>query len=274
MTSWIERQLQLEKQGQAYVLFTIRKVQGSSPRSVGAKMLVDSEASYGSVGGGHLEHKLIKQARGMLVEAADSVQVERLEYALGANLGQCCGGRVEVIMEYQAARKLPVVVFGAGHVGRALVPMLSQLPINVIWVDGRYDMLPKQVPDGITVVHEELPVDAIADCPPGSCYLIMTHHHGLDLQLAEQALSRGDAAYVGVIGSATKAARFKQRLTAKGLAQQMAVFQCPMGDERIKGKLPMEIAVSVASKIMQQYQQLAVIDKAQQRSKDSLEPAL
>ena len=274
MISWIQRQLQLEKQGKAYVLFTISQVQGSSPRSVGAKLLVDSAASYGSVGGGHLEHKLIKQARDLLVKAADTTQVERLEFALGANLGQCCGGRLEVMMEYQPVRKLPIVVFGAGHVGRALVHMLSLLPVNVILVDGRYDMLPKQVPDGVTVVHEEHPADAIADCPPGSCYLIMTHHHGLDLQLAEQALLRGDAAYVGVIGSATKAARFTQRLTAKGLAQQMAVFQCPMGDERIKGKLPMEIAVSVASKIMQQYQQLAVIDKAQQRSKDSLEPAL
>ena len=274
MISWIQRQLQLEKQGKAYVLFTISQVQGSSPRSVGAKMLVDRTASYGSVGGGHLEHKLIKQARDLLANAADTTQVARLEFALGANLGQCCGGRVEVMMEYQPARKLPIVVFGAGHVGRALVPMLSQLPVNVIWVDGRYDMLPKQVPDGVTVVHEEHPVDAIADCPAGSCYLIMTHHHGLDLQLAEQALSRGDAAYVGVIGSATKAARFKQRLTAKGLAQDMAVFQCPMGDERIKGKLPMEIAVSVASKMMQQYQQISSSDQKQVMTEQVLEAAL
>lgn len=274
MTSWLNKQLALETQGKAYVLFTISQVQGSSPRNVGAKMLVDVDGSYGSVGGGHLEHKLIKHARQLLAQAEDKPIVEQLEYALGANLGQCCGGRVQVMVEYQVARKLPVVVFGAGHVGRALVPLLSQLPINVIWVDGRYDMLPRQVPAGVQVVHEEHPVDAIVDCPVGSCYLIMTHHHGLDLQLAEQALARGDAAYVGVIGSATKAARFKQRLRAKGMAEQMAVFQCPMGDEGIKGKLPMEIAVSVASKIMQQYQQLAVADTAQQRSIDSLEPAL
>lgn len=273
MTSWIAKQCELEQQGNAYVLFTICQVAGSSPRSVGAKMLVDSAASYGSVGGGHLEHKLIKRARDLLAKSADKVQVERLEFALGANLGQCCGGRVEVMMEFQPARKLPVVVFGAGHVGRALVPLLSQLPVQVIWVDGRYDMLPKQVPDGVTVVHEEHPVDAIADCPPGSCYLIMTHHHGLDLQLAEHALSRNDAAYVGVIGSATKAARFKQRLRVKNLDRQMAVFQCPMGDERIKGKLPMEIAVSVASKIMQQYQQVTA-EQAEPILTDLLEPAL
>ncbi len=274
MASWLQQQLTCEQQGRAYVLFTITSAMGSSPRAVGAKMLLDQQGSYGSVGGGHLEHKLLKQGRKLLQQGATDASVEQLDFALGAQLGQCCGGRVVVMMEYHPARKLPVVVFGAGHVGRALIPLLSQLPVQVTWVDGRYDMLPQSIPANVQVVHEEHPVDAIVDCLPGSCYLIMTHHHGLDLQLAEEALKRADAAYVGVIGSRTKAARFYQRLQAKGLQQPLAKFQCPMGDENISGKLPMEIAISVASKIMQHYQQVDASSSLATKPKQNLEPAL
>ena len=148
------------------------------------------------------------------------------------------------------------MVFGAGHVGRALVPLLAQLPISVTWVDGRYDMLPNTLPMGVQGVQEDTPVDAIADAPVNACYIIMTHHHGLDLALAEAALSRQDARYVGVIGSASKAARFRHRLRDKGLSIPLdQVFQCPVGVPDITGKLPTEVAISVAAKIMQLYQQ-------------------
>lgn len=255
MKAWLHAQSQCEKQGLCYVLITVTQVQGSAPRSVGAKMLVSQQEQFDSIGGGHLEHKAIAHARQLLQAPLEQAKLSFEDYALGASLGQCCGGQVQLMYELVVADLLPVVVFGAGHVGRALVPMLAQLPVAVTWVDGRYDMLPKQVPEAVNCVHEEHPVDAIADCPANACYLIMTHHHGLDLQLAEAALKRGDSRYVGVIGSRTKAAKFRHRLLDKGLAEAMSVFACPMGDKSITGKLPMEVAVSVAAQVMKLYQQ-------------------
>ena len=255
MKTWLQAQLRCEEQGQAYVLISVCEVQGSSPRNVGAKILVTQEAQFDTIGGGHLEHKAVKYARQLLHDKPGQQTTEWQNYALGASLGQCCGGQVALLYEQVAAANMPLVVFGAGHVGRALVPVLAQLPVAITWVDSRYDMLPKQVPAGVKCVHEEHPLDAIADCLPASCYLIMTHHHGLDLQLAEAALKRGDGRYVGVIGSRTKAARFRHQLLNKGLAASMQAFDCPMGEVGIKGKLPMEVAISVAAKVMKLYQQ-------------------
>lgn len=255
MKSWLRAQMQCEQQGHAYVLVTVCEVQGSTPRSVGAKMLVTHDGLFDSIGGGHLEHKAVQYARHLMQQDNEHNQLHMQDYALGASLGQCCGGTVKLMFEQVPCSPMPVVVFGAGHVGRALVPLLAQLPVAVTWIDGRYDMLPKQIPIGVQCVHEEYPVDAIADCRAGSCFLIMTHHHGLDLQLSESALQRGDANYVGVIGSRTKAAKFRRRLQDKGLSDSMSVFACPMGDGQITGKLPMEIAVSVAAQVMSLYQQ-------------------
>jgi len=255
--AWLQAQLRCEKQALDYVLITVSQVQGSAPRNVGAKMLVTAQGQFDSIGGGHLEHKASAHARQLLQvdTSATANKVSFEDYALGASLGQCCGGQVQLMYELVASNLMPVVVFGAGHVGRALVPLLAQLPVAVTWVDGRYDMLPKQVPNAVNCIHEEHPVDAIADCPANTCYLIMTHHHGLDLQLSEAALKRGDGRYVGVIGSHTKAAKFRHRLLDKGLAEAMSVFACPMGDKNITGKLPMEVAVSVAAQVMKLYQQ-------------------
>jgi len=257
MKAWLHAQLQSEKQGLDYVLITVSQVRGSAPRSVGAKMLVTAQGQFDSIGGGHLEHKAIAHARQLLQVDASATgnELSFEDYALGASLGQCCGGQVQLMYELVSLNLMPVVVFGAGHVGRALVPLLAQLPVALTWVDGRYDMLPKQVPDAVNCVYEEHPVDAIEDCPANACYLIMTHHHGLDLQLSEAALRRGDGRYVGVIGSRTKAAKFRHRLLDKGLAGAMSIFACPMGDKNIVGKLPMEVAVSVAAQVMSLYQQ-------------------
>ncbi|MDP6968177.1 MAG: xanthine dehydrogenase accessory protein XdhC [Gammaproteobacteria bacterium] len=256
MKAWLQAQCQCEEQGLAYVLISVCEVQGSSPRNVGAKMLVTEQAQFDTIGGGHLEHKAVKYARSLLRDKPNQQTTALQHYALGASLGQCCGGQVTLLYEQMAVSKMPVVIFGAGHVGRALVPVLASLPVAITWVDSRYDMLPKQVPTGVNCVHEEHPVDAIDDCLPGSCYLIMTHHHGLDLQLAAAALKRGDGRYVGVIGSRTKAARFRHRLLAKGLAAAMPTFHCPMGEASIKGKLPMEVAISVAATVIKLYQQM------------------
>ena len=258
MKPWLSAQWQCEKHNQAYVLVSIVALQGSSPRGVGSKILVTKEHQHDSIGGGHLEYKAIAKAREMMLE---SLPTQIIDYPLGASLGQCCGGRVSLMFEVFSAIKMPLVVFGAGHVGRALVPLLAQLPVRVTWVDSRYDMLPKDLPLGVVGVHEEHPQDHVADCLAGSCYLIMTHHHGVDLALTQAVLERGDAAYLGVIGSLTKGRKFRQRLAAKGYSQ-IAINQlhCPMGKAGISGKKPMEVAIAIAAQVMDLYQNANATD--------------
>ncbi|MBT7674388.1 MAG: hypothetical protein HN586_08075, partial [Oceanospirillaceae bacterium] len=142
-----------------------------------------------------------------------------------------------------------------GHVGRALVPLLAQLPVQVTWVDSRYDMLPKELPHGVVGMQEEHPQDYITDCVANSCYLVMTHHHGVDLALTEAILKRGDAYYLGVIGSVTKGRKFRQRLAAKDYSvNSISHLNCPMGKAGISGKQPMEVAIAIAAQVMDLYQ--------------------
>ena len=252
MKTWLTAQWQCEQQNQAYVMVSIVALQGSSPRGVGSKIIVTEDKQFDSIGGGHLEYKAIAQAREMLAHGG---KTQMIDYRLGASLGQCCGGKVNLMFEIFSSIKLPVVVFGAGHVGRALVPLLAQLPVQVTWVDSRYDMLPKQLPSGVVGVHEEHPQDHVADCLAGSCYLIMTHHHGVDLALTQAVLNRADASYLGVIGSVTKGRKFRQRLAAKDYSQVVIdQFNCPMGKAGIIGKQPMEVAIAIAAQVMDLYQ--------------------
>jgi xanthine dehydrogenase accessory factor len=252
MKAWLRAQWQCEQHNQAYVLVSVVALQGSSPRGVGSKILVTEDQQFDSIGGGHLEYKAIAQARQMMVKGA---QTQMIDYPLGASLGQCCGGKVSLMFEVFSDPKMSVVVFGAGHVGRALVPLLAQLPVRITWVDSRYDMLPTELPLGVVGVHEEHPQDHVADCLAGTCYLIMTHHHGVDLALSEAVLKRGDASYLGVIGSLTKGRKFRQRLAAKGYsADTINHLYCPMGKAGISGKQPMEVAIAIAAQVMDLYQ--------------------
>ena len=255
MKDWFLALQDCETQGLDYVLITVVAVQGSAPRTEGTKMLVTADQRFDTIGGGHLEYKAIKQSRDML-QKQQSPQPLLQHYPLAASLGQCCGGRVTLLFEPFIIRQLPIIVFGAGHVGRALVPLLAQLPISVIWVDSRYDMFPANCPQSVQMCHHEHPVDQVDNASPGSCFLVMTHHHGMDLALTEAILKRGDALYLGVIGSVTKGRRFRQRLSQRGFTDdQLHDLHCPMGKVGIKGKRPIEIAIAIAAQIMELYQQ-------------------
>ncbi|HAW17242.1 MAG TPA: xanthine dehydrogenase accessory protein XdhC [Oceanospirillaceae bacterium] len=252
MKAWLEAQWQCEQHNQSYVLVSIVALQGSSPRGVGSKLLVTEDQQFDSIGGGHLEYKAIAQARLMMTQEHLTAIID---YPLGASLGQCCGGKVSLMFEVFKATKMPVDVFGAGHVGRALVPLLAQLPVQVTWVDSRYDMLPKELPHGVVGMQEEHPQDYITDCVANSCYLVMTHHHGVDLALTEAILKRGDAYYLGVIGSVCKGRKFRQRLAAKDYSvNSISHLNCPMGKAGISGKQPMEVAIAIAAQVMDLYQ--------------------
>lgn len=252
MNNWISALADLQRQGQACVLVTIIEERGSTPRNAGSKMLVTRERIYETIGGGHLEHKAMQIAREMLDSRSQDTRLER--FSLGASLGQCCGGATVLLFEPMGQPQAQIAVFGAGHVGRALVPLLASLPCKVRWIDSRENEFPELIPSGVDKIVNEDVIDEIERMPAGSYFIVMTHNHQLDLELSEAILKRNDFTYYGLIGSQTKRAKFEHRLRDRGLtADVLQRMRCPMGIAEIKGKLPMEIAVSIAGEVIATY---------------------
>lgn len=144
-----------------------------------------------------------------------------------------------------------IVLFGAGHVGRALVTVLGGLPCRLIWVDSRAGEFPESVPATVTVEVTDTPEYAVDRAPPGAYFLVMTHSHALDQTICERVLRRGDFAYLGLIGSLTKRRTFEKRLLRQGIsAQALERLTCPVGIAGITGKHPAEIAIAAAAQVL------------------------
>jgi xanthine dehydrogenase accessory factor len=340
------------------VLVTVAIAEGSVPREPGAKMLVTRDGFAGTIGGGHLEHRAIGIARGMLDEGG-TPKLER--FALGPSLGQCCGGVAHLVFEpvdrdqmalldtrrsVDTIRVIPVgwagqsmpgawmrptrstaagvdaqsdmhtsvervggeaahatwalfdsagnrlagapvpafdrtlgthvftgpdgrrwlldavlaprahlMLFGAGHVGAAIVRALAELPCRVTWVDERDDLFPAAVPPNVTVEATDIPEALVEQAAPGTSFLVMTHSHALDLRLTIAILSRRTSAqlqdWFGLIGSDTKRRQFEHRLRERGIANaRIDAMVCPIGLPGIAGKAPAVIAASVAAQLL------------------------
>ncbi len=229
-------------------------------------MAVFPQTFINTIGGGHLEFQAIHEARALL-EKEDNTRTTR--YALGPALGQCCGGVVHLkferisaadapaLQQRLRANAQPLALFGGGHVGRALVNVLSTLPYNVQWVDSRDEIFPTQLPPNVVCEHSDPVHAAVADLPSGVSVLIMSFSHAEDLDVVAACLQRqrlhSDLKFVGLIGSQTKWATFRHRLETKGFtAQELAFVTCPIGVSGIAGKEPEVIAVSVAAQLLQQ----------------------
>ncbi|MEM8654101.1 MAG: xanthine dehydrogenase accessory protein XdhC [Pseudomonadota bacterium] len=280
------------------VRVVVAHVQGSAPREAGAAMLVWDDGQSGTIGGGALEFELAATARTLQQDAHS-------RHALGPDLGQCCGGAVDILSEVydlNRARALPhdlvargpdpmplsikrmmkaarnqgqlppaqlkdgwmiepvrpadqdVWIWGAGHVGRALVDVLQHIPgYRLTWADTAADRFPFDVRDTVTKIPAaDLPTLA-AHAPADAHHLILTYAHDIDLGLCHALLSRGFAS-CGLIGSATKWARFRKRLGALGHPpDQIDRITCPIGDPSL-GKDPHLIAVGVAYRLAQSTQ--------------------
>lgn len=248
------------RQGRPAVVVEVVHTQGSVPREAGTRMLVAADAVLGTIGGGHLELKAIEAARRRLVDPGATVE---LRFALGPALGQCCGGtvglRLQPLSEAQpmawqaAAPRFTLQLYGAGHVGRAVVRLLHELPCRVQWIDEREAEFPAEPsPAHVQRLCAE-PVEAeVALAPAGAFHLVLTHSHDLDLAITEAVLRRGDFGWLGLIGSRTKRARFVQRLAARGIAPGMlARLVCPIGIPGVEGKEPGVIALAVVAQMLQ-----------------------
>ena len=252
-------------QRESGVLVTVQSTRGSAPREAGTWMAVFANTTVATVGGGHLEFEAIFHARALLQHGTGNVVVR---YALGPSLGQCCGGEVflhfekidanDVAALYQrlTVARTPVALFGGGHVGRAVVQVLANLPMHLTWVDSRDEIFPAGLPANVQCEHSDPVHAAVGDLQPGSRVLIMSFSHAEDLDVVAACLTRQraqrDLPYVGLIGSKTKWASFRQRLEARGFTEaDLAHVTCPIGVPGIGGKEPEVIAVAVAAQILQ-----------------------
>ena len=253
MIDWIDALTQLKARREPAVLVTVLTASGSTPREAGCKMVVTADRLYGTIGGGHLEFRALEIARGLLADPAMRAGGPVVhEFPLGPALGQCCGGAARLLFEPVLPPGLTVALFGAGHVGRALVQVLGTLPAQVLWIDPRPEEFPAGLPDHVERRVSALPVHEVETLPGGCQLIIMTHSHQLDLELIDAALKRPDFAFVGLIGSATKRARFVKRLALRGHGPDaIGRLVCPIGVPGAGGKHPAEIAIAVAAQILQ-----------------------
>lgn len=206
---------------------------------VGGKLVVSGDVVVGALGDPR-RHRQAVQAAQALLDAADT----------SVRLGHAEDGGA-LLFEPIRPNGLHVLLFGAGHVGKALVRILGELPCRVTWVDGRADEFPRDVPPNVTVECTDMPQYAVDRAPAGAAFLVMTHSHALDLTLCEKILRRNDFSYFGLIGSATKRAKFIKRFKARGLSDDViGRMVCPIGIPGLCGKHPGEIAVAVAAQLL------------------------
>ena len=242
---------------QASIVRTI----GSSPRNSDTEMFISETDTLGTIGGGQLEYLVINHSKKMI---AENIKKDILKISLGPEIGQCCGGKVEVsLLEMYEKDKclalnrfdkkdknLPhVYVMGAGHVGRALALQLQHLPVRCVLIDSRVDELAKCSADVETRLSAIPEVD-IKSAPRGSAYVILTHDHALDFILCGAALDRHDAKYVGMIGSKTKKVKFKKWYQVNYDNNLIKDFICPIGNVKNQDKRPSIIASSVTAEVI------------------------
>lgn len=345
MNEWIDDLCDVSAAGKAAVVVTVASIRGSAPREAGAKMIVTANETIGTIGGGQLEYQCTRVAVGML--GSNELPSTR-RFPLGAAMGQCCGGVVEILFEpidthlpswlsdlralngqhepaslltgigehagkyvvtadrvfgpgadilpnnlVVAARNLlsssanaervgnyffeaiirsdfNIAVFGAGHVGTAVVAALAELDCNIRWVDSRRRIF-RSAPANVRPIEAAEPALEVGAMPASSCYLVMTHSHALDFDICDRILRRGDAAYCGLIGSQSKRRRFEKRFREQGLAERaIQRLICPIGVAGISGKKPPEIAVAVAAELLQVRERVTQV--VQQDLPDNVRP--
>ena len=249
------------------VLVTVERADGSTPREAGAAMVVTRLGDMlGTIGGGALEWEALRIARDLLV--ADAPAVLRRDFSLGPNLAQCCGGRVGLCFErfgagdvaratalaeteMAASAVTQLALFGAGHVGRALVLALAPLPFSTRWIDERAEAFPGLAPANVLKIATADPASELDALDRGAFVLVMTHSHARDLEIVTRALSMRRFGHVGLIGSASKRARFEHRMAEAGIAEDLrASLTCPIGLPGLEGKEPAIIAASVAASLL------------------------
>jgi xanthine dehydrogenase accessory factor len=233
--------------GTAAALVTVIGARGSTPRSSGARMLVRQDGTIvGTVGGGAWEHHLIGEA----LAAIAAGRPRRSSLHLNRDLGMCCGGAMEAYVEPLELQE-DLVIYGAGHVGRAVARLATELDYRITVVDERAELLdPTGFPEGVHL-READPLRLLAQLPQGprSLHLVVTHSHQLDQDIVERLLPL-ELGWLGLIASRTKVARFLLRYRAAGMDPALfSRLSSPVGLP-IGAETPAEIALSVMAELV------------------------
>lgn len=301
MTAWLAWLREIAPHAPAAMVRVLAS-EGSAPRGAGTRMLVTANDLSGTIGGGQLEFRAVEQARAILAHPPGTWRIQ--DYPLGPLLGQCCGGRVRLLIEHVDPARLgwladaadqrvlvstllpdriacqvsadllptrlsargdrprvgdsfvetighyrrPLYLFGAGHVGQAVARHAEHLPFRLAWFDTRPEFEPIE---GVAIVPERSIEACVAEAPDDAAILILTHDHTIDYRLTLAALRREATAFVGLIGSATKKARFLARLSDDGVdATARARLTSPIGLAGVVGKEPDVIAIATLAQLL------------------------
>jgi len=254
---WIEKLSELRAARRACAMVVVTDLAGSGPREAGARMLVALGANgapqlaHGTIGGGNLELQALAHA-GELLRAGKALS-ESVDYPLAEKTGQCCGGKVTLFFETFPWTRRRIVVFGAGHVAQAIAGLHAYLNADLQLIDAREEReivpaLPRE--RGWKLLCVDQPEAEVESLPPETLVLVMTHSHALDLEILARAIPRRFA-YLGLIGSDRKWARFRARLLQRGFGEaDLAGVRCPIGVSK-HSKEPSAIAISVAAELLE-----------------------
>lgn len=235
--------------GLGFVLVTVVGANGSTPREGGSKIVVTDDQTFDTIGGGQLEFLAIQKSRELL---SDGVSLQKLEhFPLASKAEQCCGGSMTLMFEVFPEAGLRIAIFGAGHVAKAVVNILAACDTRIDWVDSRPEQFPESLPCNVMAHSTVDPLMFAAQLKTNTRVLILTHDHALDYRILATMLDETDNDYIGLIGSETKAKRFMKRLQHDGFStDDQARCRCPVGIPGVKGKRPMEVAVSIAAEVL------------------------
>ena len=247
MNNWIELLHDFKSKKKPVALVTVTKILGSAPCRVASKMIVTLEKEiYGTIGGGKLEFQVIDEA----VRAIQENKIIESTYTLGPEFEQCCGGKVELIIE-PMNQSPELYLFGAGHIGVAICDVLKGTPFAITLLDTRENWR-ETIEIDQTVKYSAVPFDLYKQTINwgSNCYVvILTHDHKLDFEITALALHQ-PTKYIGLIGSKTKKNKFNNLLINElNFKDGISPVHCPIGLD-LGGNSPKEIAISVASELL------------------------
>lgn len=219
------------------------------------KLFVTETSENGSLGDADLDRLAIAIARKQLTQNG-----EAMLRALSINKSEIVANESLYLFEPIKPLEFHIILFGAGHVGRAVVNVLHPLNCRITWIDNRENQFPVETPSNVTCISTDCPEAEVEEISPGGYYLVMTQDHQLDQMICETILKADHFSYFGLIGSRTKRQRFEQRLSKRGLTQSsLDAMQCPIGVGGIESKQPAAIAISIAAEILQKHEQIKAI---------------
>jgi xanthine dehydrogenase accessory factor len=243
----LEVAVERARRGVRGVMATVVVRHGSAPGTPGQKLFLGEDgACVGTVGGGAVEREVLAALGAMLADGR-AAKHELRSFALGVELGMCCGGSLDLLLEPVEAL-VPLLVVGGGHVATACAPLLARLGFAVTVVDARDAWGKEGRLEGVSCLVGDYD-DVGRTVPSHAAVLVMTHDHALDQEVIEWALRRGFA-FVGGVGSRAKAKRTRDRLTHKGFGQaDVERVRMPIGVD-VGARLPEEIAVAIAAEMI------------------------